>query len=64
MSAVAPIVLKNSKIVGLQKSRKCRGLASSATARPCGMDKRCLQSRFVVINVVPRIEATEAHQRR
>ena len=41
----APIVLKNSKIVGLQKSRECRMLANSATARPCGMDKSA-SSRF------------------
>ena len=39
------ILLKKSKIVGLQKSRKCRMLANSATARPCRMDKSA-SSRF------------------
>jgi hypothetical protein len=34
----APIVLKNPKIAGLRKSRKCRMLAISAAARLCRID--------------------------
>jgi hypothetical protein len=33
-----PIVLKNSKIAGLRKSRKCRMWANSAPARLCKID--------------------------
>jgi hypothetical protein len=35
-----PIVLKNSKIAGLRKSRKCSALAISAAARRCRIDTR------------------------
>ena len=35
-----PIVLKNSKIAGLRKSRKCSALVISATARLCRTDTR------------------------
>jgi hypothetical protein len=34
------IVLKNSKIAGLRKSRKCSALATSAAARRCRIDTR------------------------
>jgi hypothetical protein len=34
----APIVLKNSKIAGLRKSRKCSALAILAAARLCKID--------------------------
>jgi hypothetical protein len=36
----APIALKNSKIAGLRKSRKCSALAISAAARRCRIDTR------------------------
>ena len=36
----APIVLKNSKIAGPRKSRKCSALAISAAARRCRIDTR------------------------
>jgi hypothetical protein len=38
MSAVERIVLKNSEIAALRKSRKCRMLAISAVARLCRID--------------------------
>jgi hypothetical protein len=34
----SPIVLKNSKMAGLRKSRKCSALAVSAAARLCRID--------------------------
>src|SRR5258705_4034601 len=36
----APILLKNLKIGGLRKSRKCSALAISAAARRCRIDTR------------------------
>jgi hypothetical protein len=36
----APIVLKNSKIARLRKSRKCSVLMISAAATPCRIDTR------------------------
>ena len=40
MSALRRIVLKNSKIAGLRKSRKCSASAISAAARLCRIDTR------------------------
>jgi hypothetical protein len=44
MSASRRIVLKNSKIVGLRKSRKCSALAISAAARFFRIDTRASDS--------------------
>ena len=57
----APIVLKNSKIAGLQKSCKCSALAISAAARLCRIDASA-SDRFAVIDVVPHLAARETHQ--
>jgi hypothetical protein len=58
----APIVLKNSKIAVLRKSRKCCALAISAAARLCRNDTR-VSDRFAVIDTVPHLAARETHQR-
>jgi uncharacterized protein YhaN len=58
----APIVLKNSKIAGLRKSRKCRALAISAAARLCRIDTS-VSDRFASIDVVPHLAARKTHQR-
>jgi len=57
----APIVLKNSKIAGLRKSRH---VACGRIQPRQGSVKsiRAPASVFAVIDVVPRIEASEAHQ--
>jgi hypothetical protein len=57
----APIVLKNSKIAGLRKSRN---VACGRIQPRQGSVKsiRAPASVFAVIDVVPRIEASEAHQ--
>src|SRR5882757_5637671 len=54
--ALHRIVLKNSKIAGLRKSRKCRILTISATARLCRIDTN-VSDRFASIDVVPHLAA-------
>ena len=52
------IVLKNSKIAGLRKSRKCSSLAISAAARLCRIDTRA-SDRFRGNDVVSHLAAGE-----
>src|SRR5260370_5131444 len=59
---LVPIVLKNSEIAVLRKSRKCRMLAISATARLCRIDTDA-SGCFAAIDVVPHVAASETHQR-
>jgi hypothetical protein len=62
MSASPPIVLKNSKIARLRKSRKC----SALTIQPLQGSAESMRGPaivFAAIDVVPHIEARETHQR-
>jgi hypothetical protein len=58
----APIVLKNSKIAGLRKSRKCSALAISASARRCRIDTRASDG-FCGNSCGPHLAAKATHLR-
>jgi hypothetical protein len=59
---LAPIVLKNSKIAELRKSRKCH-MWSIQPMQGSVKPIRASAGVFAVIDVVPRIKGSKAHQR-
>ena len=58
----APTVLKNSKIAELRKSRKCH-MWSIQPMQGSVKPIRASAGVFAVIDVVPRIKGSKAHQR-
>jgi hypothetical protein len=54
-------MLKNSKIAGLRKSRKCSASAISPAARSRRIDTRA-SDRFAVIDIAPQLAVKDTHR--